>query len=136
MSFKNIVFHVLPKKDIKDYRDQLEMIEVMRKAILEADPKNNEVVENIAGVRKTISADLLLLSYMFNVNYIIHVLSDSAEAIWREISEEVKNKNYDELNQGLKKKIKEAFQPSDLAAIVYPLFLLKGKHFMKVVYLY
>jgi hypothetical protein len=33
MSFKNIDFrYTLPKEDIKNYKDQLEMIEVMRKA--------------------------------------------------------------------------------------------------------
>jgi len=136
MNFNNIVFHVLPKEDIEDYRDQLEMIKKMRDAILEADPKNNEVVVNIAGGRKTMSADLLLLSYMFNVNYIIHVLSDSAEAIWREISENVKNKSYDELKPELKEKVKKAFQPEDLSAVTYPLFILKDKNYMKAVYLY
>jgi len=137
MSFKNIDFrYTLPKEDIKDYRDQLEMIEVMRKAILEADPRANEVIVNIAGGRKTMSADLLLLSYMFNVNYVIHVLSDSAEVTWREISEKVKNKSYDELEPELKGKVKKTFQPEDLSAVTYPLFILKDKNYMKAVYLY
>jgi hypothetical protein len=110
MNFKNIDFrYTLPKEDIKDYRDQLKMIEVMRNAIKEANPNTNEVIVNIAGGRKTMSADLLLLSYMFNVNYVIHVLSDSAEAIWREISEKVKGKRYDELEPELKEKVKKAF---------------------------
>jgi hypothetical protein len=137
MSFKNLDFrYTLPKENIKDYRDQLEMIKVMRNDIKEADPNTNEVIVNIEGGRKTMSADLLLLSYMFDVNYVIHVLSDSAEAIWREISEKVKGKRYDELEPELKEKVKKAFQPEDLSAVIYPLFILKDKKYMKAVYLY
>jgi CRISPR-associated Csx14 family protein len=132
----NIEPEILPKEDIKNYNDQLEMMGKMRDAILRSEPNKNNVIVNIAGGRKTMSADLLILSYMFNVDYAIHVLSDSAEEIWRKISQELKNKNYDELNQELKEKVKQAFQPNDLTAVVYPLFLLKGKHFMKAVYLY
>jgi hypothetical protein len=137
MNFKNIDFrYTLPKEDIKDYRDQLEMIEKMRNAIKGANPETNEVIVNIAGGRKTMSADLLLLSYMFNVNYVIHVLSDTAEAVWKEISEKVKGKRYDELEPDLKEKVKKTFQPEDLSAVIYPLFILKDKKYMKAVYLY
>lgn len=118
MNFNNFDFqYILPKDDIKDYRDQLEMIKVMRKAISAADPKNNEVIVNIAGGRKTMSADLLLLSYMSNVSYVIHVLSESAEREWNKISEKVKNKKYDELEPELKEKVKKAFEPEDLSAV-------------------
>jgi len=94
----NIEPELLPKEDIKNYHDQLDMMEKMRDAILRSEPNKNNVIVNIAGGRKTMLANLLILSYMFNVDYAIHALSDTAEKIWREISEEVKNKNYDELN--------------------------------------
>jgi hypothetical protein len=73
---------------------------------------------------------------MFNVNYVIHDLSESAEAIWKDVSEKVKNKSYDELELELKDKVKKTFQPEDLSAVTYPLFILKDKNCMKAIYLY
>jgi CRISPR-associated Csx14 family protein len=136
MNITDVRQHPSGIEDIRNVNDELRMMNEMRDHIREAEPGKNRVIINIAGGRKTMSADLLLLGLMHNVELVIHVLSNKGEKSWNSIAKDVENKSYSELNDELKKKLHEAFQPDDIDAVIYPLFLLKDKSYMKAIYLY
>ena len=142
VGFRDVDFsYVLPLDDVKSIEDELKVIEKMREAIASYKRRGSNVYLNIAGGRKTMSADLLLLGLMHNVELAIHVLSAKGENVWSDITrsdigKKIEGKFYSELDDDIKRRLKEAFEPDDIQAVVYPLFLFKEPKLLKATYLY